>query len=418
MSALPRSVAYGESMPSLPADSRTDDVVLRAVNGGAGGFSSNQTIQFDFNNVGFIDPASLYLRYNYTITSGGVSSMIGCPVYAPFARLNVLAGSNLIESQSNFNQTATMLTNLTLNTAQKAGLQSSYGWLSETGTATQANVDGRTCTAGETGSFGAPLPCILSGCEKFIPAFATPQLRLELVVDGITNIFRPDSVAVPTAITLTNVELCYRQVSLGAEVEAMVRAMPSISLRTQSFLNTASVIGAGTQGQVAMVFNQRVSSIKSAFLAFASTQADSNLWGDSADITSGNGSYSLTIAGQNVPQVPYNTATNKNGLLQALRQATGNIYDKNNNFSINSIEWNLNDGVATTMAEPAKFFLGVDCDRVNSDFFMSGLSSQSSAISANIQLGTALVDAHNVSLILNYDAVLEISMDGQAALRM
>ena len=412
MSALPRSVAYGEPMPSLPADSRCDDVVLRAINGQS--FQPNQTIQFDFNNVGFIDPASIYLRYSYAITSGGVSSMIGCPVYAPFARLNVLAGSNMIESQSNFNQTATMLTNLSLNTAQKAGLQSSYGWLSETGTATQANVDGRTCTAGETGSFGAILPCILSGCEKFIPAFAAPQLRLELVVDSVANMFRPDSVAVPTNITLTNVELCYRQVNLGAEVEAMVRAMPSISIRTQSFLNTASTLAATSQGQVAMVFNQRVASIKSAFLAFASTQADSNLWG----VTSGNGSYSLTIAGQQYPQTPYNTATNKNGLLQALRVATGNIYDKNNNFSINSIEWNLNDGVATTMAEPAKFFIGVDTEKVDSEFIMSGVSSQSSAISANIQLGTALVDSHNVSLILNYDGILEISSDGQANLRM
>jgi hypothetical protein len=121
----------------------------------------------------------------------------------------------------------------------------------------------------------------------------------------LANMFRPDSTAVPTAIALTNVELCYRQISMGAEVEAMVRAMPSISLRTQSFLNTASVLGAATSGQVALVYNQRVASIKSAFLAFASTQTDSNLWGDSADVTKGNGSYSLTIAGQQYPQNPY-----------------------------------------------------------------------------------------------------------------
>ena len=416
MSALPRSVAYGEPMPSLPADSRCDDVVLRAVNGAS--FSANSTIQFDFNNVGFIDPASIYLRYNYSITSAGVSSMIGAPVYAPFARLNVYAGSNQIESQSNFNQTATMLTNLNLNVAQKYGLQSSYGYKAEAGVPSLEELDGRTTTAGETGSFGAPLPCILSACEKMIPAFAAPQLRLELVVDAVTNMFRPDSTAVPTAITLTNVELCYRQISMGAEVEAMVRAMPSISLRTQSFLNTASVLGAGTSGQVSLVYNQRVASIKSAFLAFASTQTDSNLWGDSSDPTKSNGSVSLTIAGQQYPQTPYNTATNKNGLLQALRVACGNIYDKHNNFSINSIEWNLEDGDATTLTAPAKFFIGVDTEKVDSEFIMSGISSQSSAISANIQLGTATTDAHNVSLILNYDAVLEIGADGQAALRM
>ena len=416
MSALPRSVAYGEPMPSLPADSRCDDVVLRAVNGAS--FAANSTIQFDFNNVGFIDPASIYLRYSYTIASGGVSSMIGAPVYAPFARLNVFAGSNQIESQSNFNQTATMLTNLNLNVAQKYGLQSSYGYKAETGVPTLEELDGRTCVQNETGSFGAPLPCVLSACEKMIPAFAAPQLRLELVVDAVTNMFRPDSTAVPTGITLTNVELCYRQISMGAEVEAMVRAMPSISLRTQSFLNTASTLGAGTAGQVSLVYNQRVASIKSAFLAFASTQTDSNLWGDSVDVTKSNGSYSLTIAGQQYPQTPYNTATNKNGLLQALRVATGNIYDKDNNFSINSIEWNLEDGDATTLTAPAKWFFAVSTEKVDSEFIMSGVSSQSSAISANIQLGTATTDAHNVSLILNYDAVLEIGADGQAALRM
>jgi hypothetical protein len=416
MSALPRSVAYGEPMPSLPADSRCDDVVLRAVNGAS--FGANSTIQFDFNNVGFIDPASIYLRYSYTIASGGVSSMIGCPAYAPFARLNIFAGSNQIESQSNFNQTATMLTNLQLGVSNKYGLQSSYGYKAETGVPTLEELDGRTCVQNETGSFGAPLPCVLSGCEKMIPAFSSPQLRLELVVDSVANMFRPDSTAVPTAITLTNVELCYRQVSLGSEVEAMVRAMPSISLRTQSFLNTASVLGAGTAGQVSLVYNQRVASIKSAFLACASTQTDSNIWGDSCDVTKSNGSYSLTIAGQQYPQTPYNTATNKNGLLQALRVATGNIYDKHNNFSINSIEWNLQDGDPTTLSAPAKFFIGVDTEKVDSEFIMSGVSSQSSAISANIQLGTATTDAHNIHLILNYDAVLELGADGQAALRM
>ena len=416
MSALPRSVAYGEPMPSLPADSRCDDVVLRAVNGSS--FAANQTIQFDFNNVGFIDPTSIYLRYTYTLTSGDSSSMIGCPVYAPFARLNVLAGSNMIESQSNFNMSATMLTNLNLNVAQKYGLQSSYGYKAETGLATLEELDGRSCVQNETGSFGAPLPCILSACEKMIPAFATPQIRLELIVDSVANMFRPDSAAVPSAIALTNVELCYRQISLGAEVEAMVRQMPSISIRTQSFLNVASTLGAGTSGQVSLVYNQRVASIKSAFLAMANNTADSNLFGDSVDVTKGNGSYSFTIAGQQYPQTPYNTSTNKNGLLQALRVATGSIYDKDNNFSINSIEWNVDDGDATTLTAPGKFFIAVDLEKVDSEFIHSGVSSQSSAISANIQLGTATTDAHNIHLILNYDAVLEISADGQAALRM
>lgn len=416
MSALPRSVAYGEPMPSLPADARCDDVVLRAVNGAS--FSANQTAIFDFNSTGFIDPASIYLRYNYEITSAGVSSMIGTPVYAPFARLAVLSGSTMIESQQNFNQTANILTNLGLDVAQKYGLQSSYGYKAETGVPSLEELDGRVCTANETGSFGGVLPCVLSGCEKMIPAFAMPQIRLELTLDSVANMFRPDSTAVPSAITLTNVEVCYRQISLGAEVEAMVRSMPSVSIRSQSFLNTASVLGASTSGQVALVFNQRVASIKSAFLAFANNTSDSNLWGDSVDITKSNGSYSLTIGGVQYPQNPISTARNKNGGLQALRVATGNIYSKDNSFSCNSIEWNLEDGDATTLTAPGKYFVGVDLEKVDSEFIMSGTSSQASPISCNIQLGTATTDAHNVHLILNYDCVLEATADGQVSLRM
>ena len=50
---------------------------------------------------------------------------------------------------------------------------------------------------------------------------------------------------------------------------------------------------------------------------------------------------------------------------------------------------------------------------------MSGISSQNSAISVNVQLGTATAAVHNVHLILNYDALLELDFDaGQATLKM
>ena len=416
MSALPRSVNYDDSFPSLPSDARCQDIVLPAVNGSS--FTSGQTAIFDFNSSGFIDPASIYLRYTYTIVSGGVSSLVGCPVFAPISRLTTLVGSTMIESQSNFNQTATMLTNLNLNVAQKYGLQSSYGYLAETGVPTLEQLDGRTCVQNETGSFSAPLPCVLSGCEKMIPAFNMGQIRMELTIENIASIFRPDSTAVPTGFTLTNMELCYRQISLGSQVEEMVRSMPSVSIRSQSFLNQASVLGAGTAGQVAQIYNMRVASIKSAFLAFANGTADSNLWADSVDITKSNGSYQLNIGSVNYPQNPISTSRNKNAGLQALRVATGNVYSKDNNFSCNSIEFGLEDGDATTLTAPAKYFFGVDLEKVDSQFLMAGTSSQASPISANILLGTATTDAHNIHLILNYDCVLETTADGQTALRM
>lgn len=414
MSALPSSVNY-EALPSLPAGAVCRDVVLRATNGQS--FSPNQNIMFDFNNAGFIDPQSVYIRYTYTLTSGGASSMIGTPYATPFSRLNLYMGSNQVESISQYNQVVNALTNMTLDVSQKYGLQALYGFTTAT-PPTIEDLDGRTCAQNEVNTVGGHLPCLLTNADKYFPAFLAPQLRLELQMDSVANMFRPDSVAVPTNIVLSNVEVCYRQIDMGSEVEAMVRAEGDIMIKSSSFMNTASVLSAGAQGQVSLVYNQRLASIKSAFLLFASTQADSNLWGDSADITSSNGSYAIDIAGVQYPQTPYNTATNKNGILAGLKGAIGSIYDKENSQSINGVEWSLTDGDATTLTAPAKFIVGVDTEVVDSDFILSGVSSQNSSISANIQLGTATTDLHNVHLLLNYDAIIEISADGFASVKM
>ena len=184
-------------------------------------------------------------------------------------------------------------------------------------------------------------------------------------------------------------------------------------------MNTASVLGAGVQGSVALVFNQRLASIKSAFIYCANTTADSNQQYDSVDITSGNGSYSLTIAGTQYPSSAYNTALNKNGMLMALKGATGSIYSKDNNFSINSREWGVNDGVATTLDTGGKFYVGIDCEVLDNDYIMSGISSQNSSITANIVCNTATTDAHNIHLISSYDGLLEIDfVAGTASLKV
>jgi hypothetical protein len=50
---------------------------------------------------------------------------------------------------------------------------------------------------------------------------------------------------------------------------------------------------------------------------------------------------------------------------------------------------------------------------------MSGTSSQNSAITVVLQLGTATTDAHNVNLVLDYDALIEVDFaTGQASVKM
>ena len=416
MSALPSAVAYSQGHPSLPPNARSTEVVVRASNGSS--FGENATIQFDFNNSGFIDPQSIYVRYRYAFTNLVGAEMKGVPALTPFARLNCYSGSQQLESISQYNQVATMLVALTHSVSDKYSLASSYGYYNSTSVPSLDQLDGRVLVVNETGTFSAPLPCILSNCEKYIPAFAMPQLRVELVVSTLADMFKTNVVVAPTAFAITQIELVYTQIDLGADVEAMVRSTGLAHIKTQSFSNTSSLLGAGALGQVSLVYNTRLASIKSAFLFMANSRAGSNLEFDSVDITKSNGAYFLTIAGKSYPQVPYSTAINKNGIFMALRGACGTIFSRDNNCSINAMEWNVVDNVDTTLATPGKFIVGVDLEVVGSDYIMSGTSSANSAITANIQLGTATSDAHNVHLILNYDGLLEIDfMQGTASLK-
>lgn len=414
--SLPTAVNYSVGAPSLPPNARSHEVVVRSSNGLT--FGENNSVVFDLPNSGFLDPASLYIRYKYAFTNIVGAEMKGTPCYTPFQRLSTFAGSTQLESISQYGQTANMLVCLTHDVAQKYG-NVGFGYFNSTGVPTLEQLDGRVLTVNETGSFACPLPCVLSNATKFLPLFALPQLRVELQIDTIANMFRGDSVAVPTGMVLSNMELCYKSIDLGAEVEMMVRSAGMTHIPTQSLMNTASVLGAGTSGSVALVYNQRLASIKSAFLYCANTTTDSNQQYDSVDITSGNGSYSITVAGTQYPQTPYNTALNKNGIFMGLKGAIGSIYSKDNNQAINAVEWGVNDGVATTLIAPGRFISGYDLEILDNSYIMSGISSQNSSITANIVCNTATVDAHNVHLITSYDGLLEIDfVAGTASLKV
>jgi hypothetical protein len=145
------------------------------------------------------------------------------------------------------------------------------------------------------------------------------------------------------------------------------------------------------------------------FVNFSGTSLQSlNKWGDSFDATSGNGDYSFSIGGVAYPQAPLSTVLNKAGILQELRRAVGSIYGSTNSLSINSIEFLRQGNDTTTTAEPAKFYLGVNTEKLHSGSLLTGVSSCGSAILLNINTGTATAQAYNINLIINYDALIQI----------
>jgi len=418
MSALPSSVNYADAPMGLPDDVVSKQLSLTPVNGGT--FSPGGIIQFDFVNSGYIVPDSIFLRYKYAFTNIVGAEMTGCPVYSPFSRMEVLIGSNVVESQSQYSQTCCMNTQLQLDLAQKFGQQYSFGYNNSTAAAPTLDTagDGRTLIVNETGSFSAPLPSILSNANKLIPSGFMPQIRLQLTLDALSAYFNGSAVAVPTDLVLSNVELCYTSIT-SATFDAAVRSMgPTLSIKSMSYFNSASVLPNASNGQIALTYNQRLCSIRAAFILFTGTAAVSlNKQFDAYDPTTNNGDVSISIAGVQYPQRPLSFRNNKAGILQSLRSAVGSIFDRANAMSISAVEFSYVSANTTTIAAPAKMILGVPLERIHSGL-MSGVSSQNSSISVNLSTGTATAQTHNVNLILAADVIMVIDMtSGQVSVR-
>ena len=412
---LPNSMNYQEGHPSLPEGVVSTQITLSPANGAvftAGG----SVIQFDYLNRGFIDPQSIFLRYKYTLASPANAEIIGTPVYTPFVRMETLIGSTVVESQNQYNQNCNMLVNLSTDVASKYGLQSAYNYGDSTATPAMSAMDGHTCALNESGFMSGLLPGLLTNCEKLIPAFAMSQIRTQLTLDSIANIFTSGATSViPTAFTLTNVELVYTMIDAGPQVEAMVRSLGTFYIKSQSVVNSSVSLANATTGSISLVFNQRLASVKSAFVLFTGTNVASvNKWGDAYDPTQNNGEISINVGGISYPQRPLSTSANKAGILQYLRHATGSIYDRNNSLSINNIEWNrVGITIPTTVSEPAKFFVGLSLEKMHTNALLTGISTQNSAITVLISTGTPTAQTHTVNLILSYDALIEIDVNSR-----
>lgn len=432
---LPSSINYADALPSLPDNTTQIPTVANPVNGQT--FTAGQQIQFDLLNRGFLVPDSLYIRYTAQITTGGTtivagasSFMIGCPVYTPINRLDVQVGSQTIDTIQSYNNLMNMLSNTTLDVAQKYGQQASFGYQVLTSgagsaiTPTLEQLDGRELLwvsgANPAYSVGAPLMCVLSNSERLLPLFAMPQVRIVLTVESLASMFFAAQSQTITNFVMSNVELCYKVVDMGGRVEEMVRSMgDKIYIKSQSFSCASQTLATATSGYNELVFNQRYASCKSIFAINGGAGAVSqNKALDSYDITSNNGDYSFLVGGVIYPQKPISSVVNRAGALMELKSALGSVFDKNNAFSINAVEYAYISANTTSPSAPAKYYIGTSLEKLNSDSLLTGISTQNSAISYRLSIGTATSQAHTITLVVNYDALFEVdTVNRQVALK-
>jgi len=413
MSVLPRELQYVPTLPSLGENVVNTSVVISPTNGAS--FGENSIIQFDLPQRGFLDPNSLYIRYKLTQTVVTVAEIKGTPVFTPFVNLQTIFGSSVVENIQNYGQIQTMLTNLTHNAAQKAGLAYAYGYsdylVSTTTTTLGQSINGHLCAVNETIPMAGPLRCVLSESERLVPLCLMSGVRIQLTLDSLANMFTTTT-AVPTAFALTNVELCYDLIDFGIGTENVVRSMgEKIYIKSASYACSNSTLASGSSGTIDMLFNTRLSSVKSLFASFGGTSSASlNKAYDSYDVTSNSGDYCFSVGGLQYPARAISTVNNKAGAYMELKQAIGGVHSsQTNNFGISSAEFAVVGNATTSYKIPAKSWFGVNLEKLSTNgALLTGLSTQSAPVGLRINTSTATAQSHNIAVIAMYDALVEV----------
>lgn len=414
--SVPREVDYSNRPSALPPNTINTDVVVAPSNGQT--FANDgDIIQFTLPSRGFMVPGTLYLRYKCAVAgSGAAATMRGCPFYTPFVRSQVSVGSAVVESVEQYNQLANVLINTKMDFAEKSGLAFPLGLVNYTTTPTASNLNGRTLAAadGETWDMAGFLGNILSNSDLLVPLGAMPSVQIQLTMDALTNMFTAATSAVIDSLTLSNLELCFQSVEFGAEVDPLILSMTdaegNILIKSQSFSSSSQVVAAQA-GQTEIIYNQRLSSIKSVVANFNGAGNQKNDWADSVDITNGNGDYQFIIASTPLPPRPLSVVQNKGGVYQELSNCwnmAGSLYSSK--LAITPKEFNRTDGSTTTFDEPGKFYIAQNTEKLSSSAMLTGISSQLSPISLRINFGGAApAQPHAVALICCYDAIMVIN---------
>jgi hypothetical protein len=178
-------------------------------------------------------------------------------------------------------------------------------------------------------------------------------------------------------------------------------------------------LGASTIGNIELVYNQRLASIKSLFAHISPNVSASTIF-DSVDITSNNGDYQFFVSGIPYPPRPISTVLNKAGALMELSASIGPTHDlMTTSFSINPTEFGYTitsvPAAATsgTTSQLGKFYIATNCEKLSTNgALLTGISSQGSPISVRLNIGTSTGanGACVVQLICLYDALLQIDI--------
>lgn len=421
--SLPSVINFTQTLPVLPDSVNTTLMAVQPTNGSR--FIAGSTIQVDLpSRTGlYIDPKSLFFRYKFNYSSSTTPPVIrGTPVFTPIFKLAEYVASQNISTINQYNQVANIFVNTNMSVADKYGNQQAFGYKSADTTGLMANLDGGLLLASQAALAGninvsAPILCsTLASADHFLPTAFMGAIRYEFTLEALANICTTGATDM-TNYEISNFEVCFSAVDMGASVDALVAQMsPTLKLKCRGYNNQANYLASGTSGSLSFQYSMRYKSIENVFVSFSGTAAATalNLWGDAYDPTQSNGSIQLQIANQSFPQLPISTLNNKSSILTYLKECTGSLADWRHSMAINSVEFSRQGADTTTAIEMGKFYIGFPISKLQgfnpyqSVSLLSGVDSSLSPILLQLTCNTATATAYNVNMIAEYSCILDI----------
>lgn len=428
MSYLPKELNYGDLPPVLDASVRSTTINITPSNNKST-YTLGDYIDFDFPKQGFVDGKSLYLSYNCSVANGtGTTNYMFCTPFAtPLGRIeeSCKSGTLMLNTIPQYNILYNDIVQLKYSVADKYGNQVGLGWKSSDDT--NPKFDGRLfANASETAKFfmsGALYGLIMSNSEKFLSMEHLGGYRIRIYIENsldkmFSNI---NSTTGITSFNISNVQLTCDIIDTSSELSQMLKSSPYI-IKSSTYAVAQQPVPSGSVGSLQLSYANNFSSLKHVLIHPTGSTSCNNKFFDAVDITADNdnvisrtapkgGSYQLSIGNVVYPQVPLNSGINRAQIYQELKKAVGILYG-NNNLSINSVEFNYgSDGVAvTSTTEPGKFILAVDTSRISatSSNLLNGISTKNTPINLLLNIVDATQEACTVSLLMNYDVLLNI----------
>jgi len=414
--AIPQQLNYAAgSLNSLPEGTNSQTMVVVPSNGSS--FNTDGAIiTFDLPSRGYLQPSTMYLRYKCSVVGAtSKAEMKGVPAYTPFVNSTVIIGSQVVESIQNYGALQNVIINTKLDVAGKQSYAYGLGFSSTS----VDTMNGRELAAvtGEEWDMAAPLNNVIANCDHLVPLKHMGLVRLQLTMDALANMF---TTTTQTSITLENLELVYDVVEFGSDTEAVVASLAdengNIMIKSQSYSTSSQTLPTTVAGTQELIFNVRLSSIKSLFtiLGGAGTNMVNGSYYDSCDITNDLGSYQFFVAGVPYPARPLSALQNKAGIFQELTDCWGgNASDMYGaRMSILQDEFAVLEPGTTTTESPAKFFVGVNTERLpESSTLLTGVSSQLTPIHLRIEFGSyETTEAHLITLVTLHDVIVNCNI--------